>query len=131
MPQDALVVEWAGRSGHPTSYALLGARPTIAGVTVSLPSTAVAFPESLAGVGDTVFLNGLLDEYFPAFVDVLGEDTEQGWEVLTAAAGEVGSSINAFRWVARFFTSLHQILESEADPSNESLWTEWDQARPS
>ena len=99
----AIVAEWAGRTGHPTSYGLLGIAP--ASTASRLPSRCRdRLAESLAEEDDAVRF-GLPDEYRPATAEALRVQ-RGGWEVLVAAHGEIGSSPMAFRRIAEFLLRL-------------------------
>ena len=121
-PDQAIAVEWAGRTGHPTSYALLGAAR--AGVGVQFYGGTEPFTDALPGKTDLVAF-GLPDEYRAAVEEELPGDT---YDLLVAAHGTYGSSPMAFRWAARL---LRQALREPtlllAD--DEALWRTWAAAR--
>lgn len=129
LPDNAVIVEWAGQLGHPTSYALLGLSPRRPGVAVSLPTDKAKFEISLADGLDEVTWGELGDAELDAIREVLGEDQTLGWEILVAASGRVGSSPAAFRWVARFIRNLYTLDVTE-DASLERIWATWDDSRP-
>jgi hypothetical protein len=118
-----VVVEWAGRTGHPTSYALLGAQRSGPKSTISVQRGDI-YAEALAGRNDTVY-SGLLDSYEDAVLEVIAESTSP-ITVSTAAHGLVGSSPMAFRRVAAF---LVRLLELNVEAlSDAELWEAWDRA---
>ena len=91
-----LGVEWAGRTGHPTSYALLGGHLAPGGSgRVDIQGTG-RYTESLAGQSDRVEF-GLLDEYTEYLSLGLGD----GVVVTVGAHGYVGSSPMAFLCAGR------------------------------
>jgi len=113
--RDAIGIEWTGRLGHPSSYALLGGR---LGAGSEVPNEGRRFRGSDARRLDRVFI-GLPDEYRSA-VDVVGE----GQIGVTAAAhGDVGSSYNSFRDVAKFLLLL---LEGGVPAEDQHVWRLWD-----
>ena len=106
-PHGQVVVEWAGRLGHPSSYGLLGIAPGAPRVEIA----DAPFPRSLAGRLDVVRF-GLPPEYV-AVVD--GED------VTVAAHGEAGSSALVFR-------ALLAVLKREIvmQASDSDVWNVFD-----
>jgi hypothetical protein len=109
-------VEWAGRIGHPSSYALLGGtRSDTAGVSVH--ASGASFKEALAAPTDDVRW-GLPSEYEEAIVSLLA-DQSQRVLVSRAAYGVVGSSERAFRAVA---LPLSQILASGLPSAEDAVW---------
>ena len=120
----AVVAEWAGRTGHPTSYAALGGAPTAGGTTVSVETVGPVFLDALAGRTDTVRF-GLPDEYRREVEAVLAT-RECHLDILVAAHGVVGSSPVAFRRMATFLAIL--IGEEISHASEELVWDAWDHA---
>jgi hypothetical protein len=115
LPPESIGVEWAGRLGHPSSYALLGgslAPQSDADVTGGRVG------RTLAGRLDTV-RSGLLPEYHEA----VRSATAGRVHITAAAHGEVGSSQVAFSRVA---TLLPDLLESGFPESDEALGRQWD-----
>jgi hypothetical protein len=117
LPPECLGVEWAGRLGHPSSYALLGG--SLAPQTQSA-SDSRRVKDTLAGTLDTVHA-GLPAEYREA----VRSATEDRLHITTAAHGEVGSSQVAFAHVA---TLLLGLLENGVPDSEEALWRLWDES---
>lgn len=116
------VVEWAGRVGHPSSYALLGgSKSDKAGVALSVTDSAQAFREALAAPTDSVQW-GLPPEYEKAIVTALAE---QPLPVLVSrsAHSKVGSSSLAFGAVA---VLLSQILAWGVPDDDDAVWRQWD-----
>lgn len=130
LSQNAVVVEWAGRVGHPTSYALLGLVPRSSGVTFSMSTDRAPFPESLAGASDEVTFDDLNDRWRAVIREVL-EQTARGWDVVVAAAGKYGSSEMAFRFVAAFIGAFIPSLEEGNELDEAEVWAAWDVARAS
>jgi len=125
LPLASTVAEWAGRTGHPTSYGLLGVAPaSCSGVRFLLPEGRV-FVGALAGRNDEVIF-GLPEPYRKEVESVLLGDPTRGWDVVVAAHGRVGSSQMAFRRLATFVLNLHELDFSNA--SDEDLWAAWDTA---
>jgi hypothetical protein len=109
-------VEWAGRIGHPSSYALLGGRRSdMPGVRVY--SSGGSFRQALAARADDVRW-GLPVEYEEAILKLLA-DTAQPVSVSRAAHGEVGSSQRTFRAVALL---LSRILASGLPGDEDEVW---------
>ena len=114
-------VEWAGRVGHPSSYALLGGTRSDV-PRVSLHDSGASFGEALAASADDVRW-GLPPEYEEAVLTLLA-DQPQPVLVSRAAYGMVGSSVRAFRAVALL---LCQVLASGLPSSDEDAWKLRDQ----
>ena len=129
LPTEAVVVEWAGRTGHPTSYALLGIATRNSGIELSIPVGSTTYQDSLAGTTDEVTFGTPTEEQIVTIQDVLLRDDSNGWNVKVAALGRFGTSQMAFRWVAGFIRVLF-IQEVPMDSTDESLWGIWDEARP-
>jgi len=127
LPPEAVVGEWAGQSGHPSSYALLGVTPAAAGVTFVVPMGAARFRDSLAGSADDVVFGEPGERERQFIEEVLKRDASRGWGVLVAASGRAGSSPMAFRWLAKFLQGVVQLEVDDA--SAQSLWSRWDEAR--
>lgn len=127
LPPNAVVGEWAGQVGHPTSYALLGVVPVPSGVTFSMPIRTARFEESLAGSSDEVSFGQPAERERQFIDDVLGSDGSGGWSVLVAACAPFGSSPMAFRWMASFLRSIAYL--DIANLSDEGLWIQWDEVR--
>ena len=106
-PHGQVVVEWAGRLGHPSSYGLLGIAPGAPRAKI----VDAPFPRSLAGRLDVVRF-GLPPEYV-AVVD--GED------ITVAAHGAAGSSVLVFR-------ALLAVLKKEIvmKASDSDVWKVFD-----
>jgi len=127
LPESALVLEWAGRIGHPTSYALLAA-PAPVGLIIEIPTEKRVFAESLAGRGDEVLLGDLGHEELLAVEGVL--ETGGGWHLMVVASGQVGSSPNAFQRVATFLNYFNREVGPVEELSETTIWNLWDQTRP-
>lgn len=113
---DEIGVEWCGRAGHPSSYALLVGRRFAVASTIALRyEEPHQFHGSLAGICDQVYW-ALPAEYADAVLRAVGP----GIEVTIAAHGMVGSSVRAFERVGRM---LSELLSSHHD--NEDLWPLW------
>ncbi len=87
-------VEWAGRTGHPSSYGLLGGARSSAPRISVFPSGA-KFRGSLARSSDEVRW-GLPAEYEAAIAEAM-EDQPQAVVVSQVAHGRIGSSMYVFR----------------------------------
>ena len=125
LPSSSTVAEWAGRTGHPTSYALLGAAPGNEGIRFSVPAGKF-FVEALAGHGDEVTF-GLPDAYKREVEDVLlQQPPSPGWDVLVAAHGRFGSSQMAFRQLATFLLKLYELDLSKVP--DDDVWSAWNAA---
>lgn len=116
-------LEWRGRLGHPSSYAMLGGDRTggthrLARVKVT---SAGRWRASLAG-GDEAIELGLPAEYEAAAADATGP----GIEVTIAAHGPNSSSPQAFAWVAAMLTTL--LVDGIPDDDAEFL-AAWDAIR--
>jgi hypothetical protein len=115
LPPGSLGVEWAGRLGHPSSYALLG------GSLAPQPEAhhgSETLNKTLAGRHDRIH-SGFVEEYREAV-----EAASQGRLHVTAAAhGEIGSSPAAF---ARVATLLCNLLEEGVPNSDDALWQRWE-----
>jgi hypothetical protein len=121
-----VVVEWAGQSGHPSSYALVGCVRRGDQVVLAVATDGPGYPDALAGRADSVAF-GLPCEYRAAVGDVLRE-TGYPVEVTVAAHGSLGSSRTAFRRVAGFLVALLG-LDLAAVP-DETIWRAWDDGSP-
>jgi len=109
-------VEWSGRVGHPSSYALLtGTRATTSGVAVL--DTGTVYKSPLVARADKVRW-GLPAEYEGAVTAVLN-DEPQAVLVSHAAHGLIGSSETAFRGVARM---LCRVLGGGLPADDEAVW---------
>lgn len=106
----------------PTSYALLGARPTDQEITITAPLSGPLLVGSLAR-GDEVEI-GLPEEYRTAVVETFRSVLDgAGCEVPVAAYGHTGSSIMAFRRLAFF---LAEALTGEVlDGDDDAVWEAW------
>ena len=113
-------VEWAGRVGHPSSYALLGGTRSDQS-RVSQFGSGGLFKESLAAPADDVCW-GLPPEYEDAILEVLAEQP-QPVLVGRAAHGAVGSSAKVFRTVALM---LSHVLAADLPGNDAAVWQEWD-----
>jgi hypothetical protein len=119
-----VVVEWAGQSGHPTSYALLGGLRRGDGGTLSAPSAGPPYRSSLAGRADHVTF-GLPVSYRDEVATMI-QRSLRPVEVTLAAHGVAGSSRMAFRRVTVFLLNLIELdLVSTSDAE---LWEAWDGA---
>lgn len=115
-----LTIEWAGRIGHPSSYALLrGWRASRADVHV--PPGGALFKGSLATSVDEVRW-GLPPEFEESVLDVL-MTRPQPVRVGGAAHGLVGSSAQAFRCVALM---LCHMLTVGVPHDDEDIWRLFD-----
>ena len=110
-PADGIAVEWTGRAGHPTSYALLGGQPGARRVAVGVTG---AFADALPGAADPVTY-GLPAEY--------QGDALHGLTVTVAAHAEAGSSVVAFSRVARL---LRNLLRDGVPVTDDDVWERWD-----
>lgn len=109
-------VEWAGRVGHPSSYALLtGTRSGTAGI--ALLDSGDTYRSPLVRRGDNLRW-GLPAEYETAVADVL-EHEPQAVVVSHAGHGQIGSSQIAFRGVARL---LCRVLAGGLPSEDEAVW---------
>ena len=122
-------IEWVGRIGHPTSYGLLGgylAEMPLGGTFGPDLDVQVPYEDNLVGYGAVwareLFLSGLPREYRHA---VLEEDPS--FRVCVAAHGDVSSSPNSFKWLAR---TLAAALRLGQWPDDESVWALWDSSSP-
>lgn len=97
---EGLGVEWAGRAGHPTSYALLGGHLAPDGRGRVEVQNRGRYKHSLVGRSDRVEF-GLLDEY----TEYLLRGLSGGVVVTVAARGYVGSSAMAFLCVGRMLAA--------------------------
>jgi hypothetical protein len=113
---DEIGIEWCGRAGHPSSYALLVGRRVQANSAIALRyQEQRQFHGSLAGICDEVHW-GLSDEYREPALKAFGP----GIEVTIAAQGEIGSSIRAFERAGKM---LRQLLTSHHDEGD--VWPLW------
>ena len=125
LASEAVVAEWAGRTGHPTSYGLLGLSRRGVRYPVSAPDHGDQFMDALAGCNDTVRF-GLPDLYRDAVESVLQLAGLLDLVVVVAAHGEVGSSQFAFRRLASFVA--HVMPTDLGVSSDEEVWAVWDAA---
>jgi hypothetical protein len=116
-------VEWVGRIGHPSSYALLGGR-RISSEGVRVFTTGARFKDALSGSADEVRW-GLLPEYEAAVAEVLRAQP-QPVVISKAAHGAIGSSEHAFRAVALM---VCQILGTDLPTSDEDVWKLFDRCQ--
>lgn len=117
-----MCLEWMGRLGHPTSYAMLGGSRTLSTKPASVDVRAAGgWPGSLAGGYEKVVF-GLPVEYRPAVVAGLAA----GIAVRIAAHGSISSSQVAFEWVAAMLSRL--LNEGVPDDDAEFLAV-WDAIR--
>lgn len=123
LPAGAVCLEWAGRTGHPSPYGLLGGWRDDTGKVVA-PVNGERFKSALTGRNDRVFF-GLPQEYRDAVEQV---QRATGDVVLPVAAhGELGSSVVVFRWLA---LALAATLTNTRLLSDDALfWREWDRLR--
>jgi hypothetical protein len=116
-------VEWAGRIGHPSSYALLGGnRFSAEGVKVF--STGSLYKEALAASVEEIRW-GLPPEYEEAVMEVLMAQP-QPVVVSKSAYGEVSSSVQSFRTIALM---LCQILSVGLPEAEDDVWKLFDRCR--
>ena len=116
-----VLVEWAGRVGHPSSYGLLsGANASRPRIAVSDEGPAL-FRESLAGRADTVVW-GLPDEYKSNVLTVL-QDQAQAALISRAAHGEIGSSPRVFGSLTRM---VCLVLAGGLPTDDEETWRLFD-----
>ena len=125
-PEGRVVVEWAGRTGHPASYKLLGAtetdRPTDTGI--ELEYEGVEFEASLAGPADRVVF-GLLDEYRGAIRAASSVFTFP-MIVRVAAHAQIGSSTIVFERLTDLLAPLVYATDAERTDEVVRLW--WERA---
>ena len=120
-----LVVEWAGRSGHPTSYALIGGVRRGEQSSLAVPAGGPPYAASLVGRADTVTF-GLPDSYRSVVIEMI-DSAERPIEVTIAAHGMAGSSAMAFRRLTAFLVNT---LDIDVDTAAEDeIWGEWDRAQ--
>lgn len=111
-----LSLEWAGRTGHPSSYGLLaGARSTVPGLNV--PAEGGRYRQSLARSADEVYW-GLPEEYRASVAEVLAEQPTP-LTVTQAAHGLIGSSILVFRCLA---SMLAQVARGGTPVDDVDIW---------
>ena len=117
------VVEWAGRVGHPSSYALLRGSRTFGrpGIRMYSRDSGSHFKESLAGPADEVFW-GLPPEFEHAVLDIV-EAQPQPVNIGRAAYGVAGSSTHSFRCVALL---LCHALTIGLPTNDEDVWKLFD-----
>jgi hypothetical protein len=96
-----ICVEWMGRLGHPTSYAMVGGK--LAGNEDDHDACAHAgpWPKALPGRHERITF-GLPEEYHAAVRDAAGPELL----VTIAASGPVSSSEVAFGWVTSLVRRL-------------------------
>lgn len=109
-------VEWSGRIGHPSSYALLGGARSPE-TRVSVFASGAAFNDALAAPADDVRW-GLPPEYEKAVLNALADRPEH-LVVSRAAYAEIGSSEVAFKGVALM---LCQILTVGLPSDDGDVW---------
>ncbi len=127
-PTDRIIVEWAGHTGHPSSYGLLGATPTDSPThaDLALDHEEREFPQSLAGTADQVSF-GLLNEYWPAIASATSVSNFP-ITVRVAAHAQIGSSPIVFRRLANLLAPLVYSTNAERTDSLvrllwEGAWT--------
>lgn len=123
LPAGAVCLEWAGRTGHPSSYGLLGGWRDGTGAMLA-PTDGEPFKSALAGNNDNVFF-GLPAQYRDAVEQV--QRTQSDIVFAVAAHGLVGSSEWVFRRLARALAaglSDARLLSDDA-----AFWQEWDRLR--
>lgn len=126
-----VTVEYVGRGGHPSSYALLGGdvNVTTGGLRYDLPSDGdERFRGALVGRADKVRL-GLPVEYRGILNQAMATRRWAGaFTVREAAYGLIGSSPKSFAVVGLAARLLAE--QSWQDPPDASLvWACWDEAR--
>jgi hypothetical protein len=110
-PAAGIAVEWTGRAGHPTSYALLGGSSGARRISLAVSGP---FADAKPGDADTVEY-GLPAEYRC--------DALHGLTVTVAAHGKIGSDVTAFERVARF---LRNLLRDGIPADDGDVWERWD-----
>lgn len=116
--RDDLVLEFAGRIGHPSSYGLLGGHGVPGQTTYELRVAGRPFVESMAARGDDVEF-GLPSEYRRA----ISGSVATGLVVTVAAHGRVSSSQLVFRWLA---LTLRDWLRHGVPEQPEPAWERFD-----
>jgi hypothetical protein len=120
-----IAIEWAGRVGHPTSYALLGGVRRGDASRLSTSTSGSDYPDAIAGRNDRVAFG--LPEYAHEAVRSVIEEVPFPVEVTLAAHGEVGSSPMAFRWIAALLVAL---LDLDFDSlSDGEIFDSWAQLK--
>jgi hypothetical protein len=114
-------VEWAGRVGHTSSYALLGGA-CVDKSAVRIQPSGAKFRDSLASGTDDVRW-GSQPEFEVAILDAL-QSQPRGVLVSQAAHGAIGSSPYAFARLARF---LGRILATDVPAEDAEVWRLFDQ----
>ena len=122
----AIVAEWAGHIGHPTSYGLLGLDRTTTGVVFSNTTAGMPYTDALPGGADEVTFD-LGGRECDAVREILSAEPSRGWEVVIAASGVVGSSPMAFSLLAVFVQRLFDHPNIITDVP--SVWAAWEEAR--
>lgn len=117
-PRDALVVEFAGQVGHPSSYGMLGGHTTAAETTFDVPLNGLFYPDSMAASEDRATF-GLPLEYRWAVLEAM----PTGLVVTVAAHGAVSSSEAIF---ARLTHLLGALLQSPLPATDDELWAALD-----
>ena len=121
-PTDGLCVEWAGRVGHPSSYALLGGRLADGNAGQVRMDWTGRYRGSLAGAADVVEF-GLPEEYQVA----VGRGVAGAVQVTLAAHGQVGSSPVVFARVGRL---LAMFLHDGVPAEDAGVWRAWASCQP-
>jgi hypothetical protein len=117
IPTDGLCVEWAGRIGHPSSYALLGGRGSDGKAGLLKMGLTGPYVDSLAGPADVVEF-GLPEEYAVA----VRRGVNGAVAVTLAAHGRVGSSPVVFTRVGRL---LAVFLRDGVPADDADVWRAW------
>jgi hypothetical protein len=114
---DGLGVEWAGRGGHPSSYALLGGHLVADGQGGFDVHETGPYVNNLAWPADRVEF-AILDAYTTLAGPALGGDVV----ITVAARGYEGSSSMAFMWVAHLLSALLREGVPSTDAGVLDLW---------
>ena len=125
-PESRIVVEWAGRIGHASSYGLLGATETnhLTDTAIELDHEGTNFHASLAGATDQVVF-GLLDEYRAAIRAASSVFTFP-MTVRIAAHAAIGSSAIVFERLTDLLAPLVYATDAERTDDLVRLW--WERA---
>lgn len=125
-PADRVVVEWAGRTGHASSYGLLGATAPDGPMEtrIEIAHEGAPFDGSLAGANDHVVF-GLLDDYRAAIRAASSVFTFP-MIVQVAAHGAIGSSELVFERLTDLLAPLVYCSDQERTDNIVGLW--WERA---
>lgn len=125
-PAERVVAEWAGRTGHPSSYGLLGATAPNGPMetSIDIAQEGAPFDASLAGANDQV-VSGLLDDYRAAIRAASSVFTFP-MIVQVAAHGAIGSSELVFERLTDLVAPLVWCSDNERTDDIVGLW--WERA---